>query len=98
MTCYKERGKWRYEFQRMGKRYRSGYYNTKAEARAAREEHRTKIKKEMEAIKKTAMGFLQLSEEYLDYWERRSQDEQRRKLTKKNFLCISLFLLSWVRI
>jgi integrase len=60
---------WRYQFTVEGKAYSKAWFSTKAEAIAAREEHRKAVKAEV----KTGAGltFKDLCNEYLDYSQRR---------------------------
>lgn len=69
----KVRGDWRYSFEFEKKTYAGGGYQTKAAARTAREERRKAVKTEKQEAPKiqTDMGFLELSNKYLDWSERR---------------------------
>lgn len=67
----KKRGDWRYSFEAVKKVYAGGGFKTKAEARAAREDRRKKVKAEAGKQTVTDTGFLRLVNLYLDWSERR---------------------------
>jgi integrase len=60
---------WRYQFTHEGKPYSKAWFSTKAEAIAAREEHRKRVKEA--ARSKATLTFRQVANEYLDYSQRR---------------------------
>jgi len=71
MALWKDGKGWRYEFQYQGIRYPSKHYPLKKEAVAAREVHKKQVRAEVKLGKLTAITFLDLSSDYLDYSERR---------------------------
>lgn len=62
MTAFKDRGRWRYAFQKNGKRIQGWWYATKTEAKAAEAEARKKFK----TRKLTNTSFLALCNSRLD--------------------------------
>jgi len=71
MALWKDGKGWRYEFQYLGARYPSKHYPLKKEAAAAMETHKKQIRNEMNAEKPTAITFLNLATDYLDFSERK---------------------------
>ena len=72
MALWKERGRWRYEFQYLGQRRTGAGFKTRAAAMAAREQHKARLKTGgQETLTPTATGFLTASNEYLDHGQRR---------------------------
>lgn len=69
----KTRGDWRYSFEFQRKTYAGGGYQTKAAARAAREERRKEVRTPPPPLPEipTGTGFLDLSNKYLDWSQRR---------------------------
>lgn len=68
----KTRGDWRYSFEFQKKPYAGGGFETKGEARTAREERRNAVKNPQPKPQTPIdMGFLDLSNKYLDWSERR---------------------------
>lgn len=86
MPSWKVPGKgWRYRFQYEGQKYGRGFYSTKTEAKAAEAEHKKSLKEEMS--KEIPSGFVQFSEQYLDFWMRRSEgDSQAKTFKEKKFI------------
>jgi integrase len=86
MPSWKVPGKgWRYRFQYEGQKYGRGFYPTKTESKAAEAEHKKSLKEELS--KEIPSGFVQFSEEYLDYWRRRSEgDPQAKTFKEKKFV------------
>jgi hypothetical protein len=78
----KASGKWKYAFQVNGKPYGGGGYQTKGEARMAREEKRKAILSGADSIAKetptTRMGFAHLADLYLTQSQRRHADKTYR--------------------
>ena len=71
MALWKDIKGWRYEFQYQGVRYPSKHYPLKKEAVAARAEHKKQVRAEAKQGKQTAITFLDLATDYLDFSKRR---------------------------
>jgi integrase len=86
----KNRKDWRYRFEVNKKVYAGGGFQTKAEARAAREERRKEVKSQPDQAT-TPMLFSQVATEYLKWSERRHADKTiaYKKTVFRNFLAHS---------
>lgn len=84
----KGRGDWRYSFEHEKKTYAGGGYETKAEARSAREERRKKVKSKLEEKEKTATAFSGIAKTYLDYSEKKhaKQTYQYKAMVAAHFI------------
>jgi integrase len=67
----KGRGDWRYSFEHQKKTYAGGGFQTKAQARTAREERRKQVKTEESEKEKTLTAFSGIAKTYLDYSQKK---------------------------
>lgn len=86
MATYLHRGKWRFEFQKNGKRIQGWPYRTKAEAKAAEAE----VRKKHKGRKVTNTSFLHLCTARLDALQRRSKSH-----VVKNLRLLRILMQRW---
>jgi integrase len=77
---------WRYQFTHQGKAYSKAWFSTKAEAIAAREEHRKAVKAAVQ--RQGVLTFKSLANEYLDHSQRRhaAKTYQYKRIVIRRFL------------
>lgn len=86
MSTYLHRGKWRFEFQKNGRRIQGWPYRTKAEAKAAEAE----VRKKHKGRKVTNTSFLHLCTARLDALQRRSKSH-----VVKNLRLLRILMQRW---
>lgn len=88
MPVWREQKGWRYRFQYQGLKHNKSWFKTKAAARAAEEAHKAELKKADQVKTQTGTGLLEISNDYLDYSQRRHAPKtyKYKRFVFQNFL------------